>query len=283
MARAVWSRFARIRVTLSYAALLTIISLTLSKLYPALQDRVIWNTSTNLYNLGHGRVDTLLTSAFVADAGPEYEWVPGLVFLLAIGELLWLSKRLLVAMVLTHVGATLLVAAWLAFAVHAGRLPIDVATEADVGMSYCAVGVLGALTPAMPRPWRLAWTGWWLGVAIFAVVIETDFAYLGHLVALLLGIAVATRFGTPQPWTPAKLVLLILGATFGYLVLTNGVPLTVAAVAGLSGAVLGGVVTLLVALPRGPAQTNAAAEASIQSERHDSGGSSSSSPGISHS
>jgi hypothetical protein len=250
MVFALVSRLARLRVTLSYAVILTGVSVTLSKLDPALQNRVIDYASTNLHNLSRGHVETLVVSAFVADAGPEYEWVPGLVFLLAICELLWGSGRFLVTLALPHVGATLLVAGWLIVAVELGWLPLDVTSEADVGMSYCAVGVLGALAPAIPRPWRFPWIGWWLGVAIAVVVVEDDFAYLGHLVALLLGMVVATRFGTPQRWTPLKLVLLLLGATFGYLVLTNQVPQVVAAVGGLAGALLGAVIALVDTIRR---------------------------------
>jgi hypothetical protein len=248
--RASFALLARIRVTVIYAVILTAVSVALSRLDPGIQDRVIEGASTNLHNLARGHVDTLVTSALVADAGPEYQWVPGLVFLLAVGELLWGSGRLLVKLAVSHVGATLLVAAWLVVGVASGWLPTDVAVEADVGMSYCAVGVLGGLTPAIPRQWRLPWIGWWLGVAVTVVVIETDFAYLGHLVALLLGMVVATRFGRPRPWTPVTLVLLLLGATFGYLVLTNEVPQLVTAAAGLAGALLGAVVTIFGRLVR---------------------------------
>lgn len=280
------SRLNRVKVTIVYVTILTVVSLVLSRVDPEVQDGVIQSASTNLDNLGRGHVETLIVSAFVADAGPEYEWVPGLILLLAIGELLWGSRRFLITLAVCHVGATLLVAIWLVAAVHTGWLPAAVASEADVGMSYCAVGVLGALAPAIPRRWRLIWIGWWLGVAILAVVAETDFAYLGHVVSLVLGMAVAACFGAPRSWTPGKVVVLVLGATFGYLVLSNAVPQAAALVAGLAGAVLGGVVTLLAAVRRsrrGGDQTNLSADASTQSERHDSGGSSNNSPGVNHS
>jgi hypothetical protein len=294
MVTALLSRLAHFWVTLSYALSLAVISVALSRFDPALQNRVIEAASTNLDNLSRGHVDTLVTSAFIADAGPEWEWVPGLVFLLAIGELLWGSKRLAVTLIVGQIGATLLVAGWLVVAVDRGWLPVDVASEADVGMSYCVVGVLGALSPAIPRPWRLAWSGWWVGVAIYVVAVNTDFAYLGHLFALLIGMLAATRFGMPRPWTAVKLALLLLGSIFGYLVLCNDVPLAVAALAGCVGAMVGVVVTLLATAvesgrterasrAEGSDQTNCSAEASIQSERHDSGGSSSNSPGISQS
>lgn len=249
MAFGVLSRLARVRVTLTYAVILTVASMTLSRLEPAVQNRVVQDASTNLHNLGHGHLETLVVSAFVVDAGPEYQWVPGLVFLLGIGELLWRSGRLLVTLTVCHVGATLMIAAWLVAAVAHGWLPIDVASETDVGMSYGAIGVLGALTPAISRAWRLPWVGWWLGVATAVVIIDRDFAYLGHLVAFLLGMVSATRFGRPRPWTRSKLVLLILGASFGYLVLTSdGSSMPVATIAGLAGAVLGTVVMLLCSL-----------------------------------
>ncbi len=45
-------------------------------------------------------------------------------------------------------GATLLVAVGLTAAVTNGWLPVSVAKATDVGMSYGATAVLGALTPA---------------------------------------------------------------------------------------------------------------------------------------
>ncbi len=54
---------------------------------------MIQHASTNLHNLSHGHVGTLLGSAFVVDAGPVVSWLPGL------GELLWRSGRLMVAFV----------------------------------------------------------------------------------------------------------------------------------------------------------------------------------------
>ena len=71
---------------------------------------MIRHASTNLHNLSHGHLGTLLGSAFVVDAGPIYDWLPGLVCLLALAELLWRSARLVVAFAVGHVGATLLVA-----------------------------------------------------------------------------------------------------------------------------------------------------------------------------
>ena len=82
--------------------------------------------STNLHNLAHGHLSTLVGSAFV-EGGAVYAWLPGLVCLLALGELIWRSKGLLIAFTVGHIGATLLVAVGLIAAVKAGWVPVSVA------------------------------------------------------------------------------------------------------------------------------------------------------------
>ena len=163
---------ARIRVTVAYAVILTGVTTVLVALGPRVQNRVISHASTNLHNLSHGRLGTLFVSAFVIDAGPIYVWLPGLVCLLALAELLWRSGRLVVAFAVGHIGATLLVAVGLTAAVELGWLSTDVSRATDVGMSYGASAVLGALAAAMPWRWRPAWTGWWIAVA--AAVVDSQ-------------------------------------------------------------------------------------------------------------
>lgn len=232
------ARLARVRVTLAYAVVVTCVTVALYALGPQVQDRVIRHASTNLHNLSHGHLGTLLGSAFVIDAGPIYVWLPGLVCLLALAELLWRSGRLVVAFVTGHVGATLLVAVGLTAAVELGWLPLSVSRATDVGMSYGAAAVLGSLTAAIPRRWRPVWLGWWLAVGVAVVAVGRDFTDVGHAVALALGMLVATRFGRPALWTPARFAMLAVAAAFGYLVLAT-TDLLVATAAGLVGAVIG--------------------------------------------
>ncbi len=198
------ARLARIRVTVAYAVILTCVTVALYALGPRVQDRVISHASTNLHNLSHGHLGTLFVSAFVIDAGPIYVWLPGLVCLLALAELLWGSVRLVVAFAVGHVGATLLVAVGLTAAVELSWLPVSVTRATDVGMSYGASAVLGSLSAAIPRRWRPAWIGWWLAVAVAVVAVGRDFTDVGHAVALVLGMLVSTRFGRPHHWTPVR-------------------------------------------------------------------------------
>jgi hypothetical protein len=231
------ARLARVRVTVAYAVIVTSVTVALYALGPQVQDRVIRDVSTNLHNLGHGHIGTLLGSAFVIDAGPIYVWLPGLVCLLAVAELTYRSGLLLVTFAAGHIGATLLVAVGLTAAVELGWLPLSISRATDVGMSYGAAAVLGSLTAAIPRRWRPAWIGWFLAVGVAVVAVGRDFTDVGHVVALALGMLVATRFRRPQHWTPVRFVLLGVAAAFGYLVLAS-TDLLVATAAGLAGAVL---------------------------------------------
>jgi hypothetical protein len=232
-----FQRLLRVRATVAYAVIVTGVTTALLYLGPEIHDRVIRHASTNLHNLSHGRVGTLFASAFVVDAGPIYLWLPGLVCLMAIAELLWGSGRLTVAFALGHVGATVLVAVGLTAAVEWSWLPASVTRAVDVGMSYGAAAVLGSLTAAIPRHWRPAWTGWWLAAGIAVIVLGRDFTDVGHAVALVLGMVVSTRFGDAARWTLWRLALLAAGAAFGFLVLagTESGAYVVAA-SGLTGA-----------------------------------------------
>ena len=283
MLSAALTRLGRLRVTLIYAALLAAVAVALVDLGPAIQEKVIRHASTNLHNLEHGRIGTLIGSAFVNEAGPIYIWLPGLIALLALGELMWDSRRLVVAFVAGHIGATLIVAAGLAAAIAGGLLSRSVADAADVGMSYGAVAVLGTFTAAIPSPWRAAWAGWWLTVAIASTVLSGgEFTNIGHAIALVIGMVIGSRFSVAVDWTWIRYALLIVGAGFGYLMIAyNDLEANRVAAFGAVVAVIAWAASFLVTTRR--VQTNSSAEASIQSDSQVSGGLSNSSPGISHS
>ena len=148
------SGLSRVRITLGYAAVLIGVSAALVDLGPRARAHVIAQASTNLHNLAHGHLATLVDSAFVTESGPMYFWLPCLVCLLALAELIWRSGRLAIVFVTGHIGATLLVAIGLTAAIEFGWLPLSVSRASDVGVSYGAVAVLGALTAAIPQRWR---------------------------------------------------------------------------------------------------------------------------------
>ena len=245
----VFSRLLRVRMTLGYAAVLIGVSAALVDLGPRARAHVIAQASTNLHNLAHGHLATLLDSAFVTDAGPMYFWLPCLVCLLALAELIWASGRLALVFVTGHIGTTLLVAVGLTAAIKFGWLPMSVSRASDVGVSYGAVAVLGALTTALPRRWQPAWIGWWIPVGIAAAALGDDFTDFGHSIALLLGMLVSLRLGGPARWTPIRCALLGVSAVFGFFLLAHGAwSMWGAAAVG----VLGAVTAELIARSRKP-------------------------------
>ena len=124
---------ASVRVTAVYAVVLIAISENLAALGPRARGLIVSDLSTNLHNLAHGQLGTLVGSAFVSDGGDIYVWLPGLVCLLALGELIWRSSGLLTTFAVGHIGATLLVALWLVAAVEAQWLPASVTRATEWG------------------------------------------------------------------------------------------------------------------------------------------------------
>ena len=215
------SRLARVRFTVGYVAIAGVVSFAILSLDPRTRELVIQHASTNLHNLARGHLGTLLSSAFVVDAGPLYFWMPFLACLLALAELHLRSIRLMVAFVVGHIGATLVVVGALAAAVDFRWLPLSITRASDVGMSYGALAVLGALTAAIPRRWRPAWVGWWVFAATAAGVIGGDFTDAGHAIAVILGVLVSAQFRGPIHWTPVRFLMLAASSGFGFLILAH--------------------------------------------------------------
>jgi hypothetical protein len=216
------SPLSRVRMTLGYATVLIGVSAVLVDLGPRVRAHVIARASTNLHNLAHGHLGTLLGSAFVTDAGPMYFWLPCLVCLLALAELIWRSGRLAIVFITGHIGATLLVAVGLTAAIELHWLPMSVSRASDVGVSYGAVAVLGALTSAIPERWRPAWIGFWVPVGIIAAAMGDDFTDVGHSIALILGMLVSLFLHGPAHWTKVRTALLAVSAVFGFFLLVHG-------------------------------------------------------------
>ncbi|OBA77830.1 hypothetical protein A9W99_04800 [Mycobacterium sp. 1164966.3] len=217
----IFARLARVRFTVGYMAALVAVSTVILMVDPQTHDRIIQRASTNLHNLSHGHLSTLLNSALVVEAGPLYFWMPFLACLLALAELHLHTIRLMVAFVVGHIGATLVVVAALAAAVELGWMPWSITRTSDVGMSYGALAVLGALTATIPRRWRPAWVGWWISAGLTAGVAGGEFTNAGHAVALILGVLVASRFRRPVHWTWVRLLMLANASGFGFLMLAH--------------------------------------------------------------
>jgi hypothetical protein len=158
----------------------------------AFRTGLVQGASTNVVNLAHGRFATLLTSAFVLEGRACLLGLLALGGVLAIAELAWGGLVLAAVFVYGHVVATLLVFAGLVTGLSLHHLCESLASAADVGPSYGAVAVLGALltTPALAHAGR--WRAAAIVVALAGVLVDGTFTDVGHLLALLLGFAVGT-------------------------------------------------------------------------------------------
>jgi hypothetical protein len=149
--------------------------------------------STNVVNLAHGRVGTLVLSAFVLEGRGCLPALLALGVALGLAELAWGGLVLAGVFLYGHLVATLLVFAGLAAGLSLHRLCRAVASAADVGPSYGAVTVVGALLATSALPHARRWQAAAAAAALGAVLLDRTFTDAGHAVALLLGFAIGGR------------------------------------------------------------------------------------------
>ncbi|MFD0364233.1 rhomboid-like protein [Nocardia sp. GCM10030253] len=185
-----WRRL-RLPATFGYVGALIAVTAVFSVLSDSGQSKMVVHASTNLHNLLNGRVGTLFSSALViGDVAAAWVIIPLLGCLLALAELRFGAVHLVRVFLAGHIGATLLVAAGLWIAVEADWLPASIRWAQDVGVSYGAMALIGAIVVAVPYRWRIAWATVWFIVATEAVLISQTFTNVGHLLSFCIGSAV---------------------------------------------------------------------------------------------
>ena len=175
------------RATQTYACILLATTLLLSGANSRLDNAVLRSASTNLLQLRHHPLLVLVSSAFWTESGGMLGFA--LIALLVFAPLeAWAgSWRWLVVFVAGHVGATLVVAAGLAIAIHINLIGTSVSRSIDVGYSYaawCAAAFLVYRLPFMARWWAV---GAISAILVTSIVISGHYSTWGHLVAALIG------------------------------------------------------------------------------------------------
>jgi Rhomboid-like protein len=189
-ARVVFRHLGTLRVAPVYVGLVAAVRAAMClRAGAASRTAVVQANSTNVANLLHGRVYTLVTSAVLLEGRACLPALLALGIVLCIGELAWGHVGMVAVFLYGHIVATLLVFAGLAVGLSLHQLCQRVARIADVGPSYGAVAVLGALlvTRTLPHPAR-----WQLTAAVLALTVtllDGTFTDAGHLISLLLGFA----------------------------------------------------------------------------------------------
>ncbi|PWJ53552.1 hypothetical protein SAMN06264364_112126 [Quadrisphaera granulorum] len=187
-----WPRWAwGSELALAYSGLVVVVAVVLSQLAPAAHRAAVLAASTNLENLRHTPAAVLLLSAFVVQTRAEVLLLVPLVVVMTLCSR-WIGRSsTVVAALFGHVGATLLVATFLAAGVRRGFVSHSVVTAPDVGVSYALAGVAGLLAAVVPRWWRWVYVVGGLATLVVLISADTDFTNVGHLLAFTTGLGLA--------------------------------------------------------------------------------------------
>jgi hypothetical protein len=182
-----WS--SRLVVALGYVAGLLLATAVLNSRDDATRRAWVAWTSTNLTNLRHHPVPSLVTSAFVIEDGDPSGWA-----VLAAAGLVALAWRLGVWRTLAVVGAahvlgTLISEGVVAWRIHQGALPAAARDLVDVGPSYVVVAALVGAVAVGPWPARLVGAGGFavLAPSLFGGLTEFEVAAVGHVCSIVIG------------------------------------------------------------------------------------------------
>jgi Rhomboid-like protein len=202
--------------TVCYLAVLLASHLVVFHLLPEqARGRVLRGIGTNLSAMGWSAPLRLVASALVVDTSGGILNIALIVFFGIVVSLGRLEDRLGGARAFgifgaAHVLASLLVLTVVAAAIRTGRYPSEVAHELDYGVSYGALGAIGAMTWLVPRWVR----PFWAVAALFYPLTAADwygwlpdYSTVGHVLSAATGVGLgvlAVRYGRAPVGEPAQ-------------------------------------------------------------------------------
>jgi hypothetical protein len=175
--------------TCVWLGVLLVTTVVLHHVSPHAEQDFLRRRSTNLHELAEHPVRVLVVSALWTGGG---SWLPyaGLYAVFHASVEHWLgTPRWLAVVAAAHVVATLVSEGVLLWAIRQGLAPHTAADAVDIGVSYALAGAAGVLTYRMRGPWRHAYAAGVLGLAVGWLVTGRSFTDLGHLLAVLVGLA----------------------------------------------------------------------------------------------
>jgi hypothetical protein len=178
-------------VTSAYVAIVAVIAVVSQIEGDVFADRLARGTSTDLDNLASVPALVLPASAFVLEQPNQIVLLPLLALAMGAVERWRGSLAAAATFVAGHVGATLLVAAWLAAGIAFGWVAPSYSHAVDVGVSYGEAALWGLLVARVPRRWRFVYLGS-QGIALLTVLaIRHGFTDLGHVLGWAIGLSLA--------------------------------------------------------------------------------------------
>ncbi|GAA3051628.1 hypothetical protein GCM10020229_73890 [Kitasatospora albolonga] len=202
--QAVWRYVRAAPGTFTWLLLLACTSFVVARIDPANLDWFLGKRSTNIDQLRSHPVHALLASAIWTESAsfPFYFVIFNVFHVPAerwLGTLRWLAVALT-----AHVLATFISEGIVAWGVDAGRLPENMATTVDVGVSYALAGVEGVLTYRFAGRWRWVYGTGLLFFYLLPLITSHTFTDLGHFCSVLIGLSFY-RFARGRPvWDPVE-------------------------------------------------------------------------------
>lgn len=186
-------------VTSAYVGGVALVAGLMELLGPERADRLARSASTNLVQLRRAPVRVLPASAFVLEDRHQVLALPALALTMGTLERWHGGRAAAGTFAAGHVGATLIVAAGLAGGVTRGRIDPIHREAVDVGISYGAWALWGALTPTLDSRWRTVHVVGSTAMLVSALVGRRSFTDAGHLAAWGIGLAIGARLATRDP------------------------------------------------------------------------------------
>ncbi|MFI0357540.1 rhomboid-like protein [Actinomadura sp. 9N407] len=198
----------RVRGTAAYLALLLATHIAVFRLVsPATKDDILRAISTNLADMTWTAPLRLVGSALVADTSGT---ILDNILVIGLGIAVCLSAlerrlgtlRAFSIFATAHVLVTLIVLAVVAVATHTGRYPDEIRYELDYGVSFGALGAIGAVTYLLPKWLRIPWAA----IAVLYPLTAADwygllpdYSTLGHALSAATGVALSWRIVRSAP------------------------------------------------------------------------------------
>ena len=145
--------------------------------------------STNLRRLRTEPSRVLTTSLFWLDDRRWLPYVPAFVGVVAPAERRLRWWRWLLVGIAAHVIATYAGQTYLRQSIRTGRAPRRFVNARDVGVSYFLLGAAGSLSGYVQRPWQSRCQVMAVAALIANAAVRPTFTEVGHLTALILGLA----------------------------------------------------------------------------------------------
>jgi hypothetical protein len=190
-------------VTAAYVGSVALVAAVLELLGRETAQRVTRELSTDLVHLRKAPALVLPASAFVLEHPQQLIGLPALAFAMGSVER-WRGGRAAAGTFAAgHLGATAVVAAGLAGGISAGWVDPSYRESVDVGVSYGAWALWGALGMRVPprrRPWYVAGSALLLGAGAGGRLSYSD---VGHVVAWSIGLAAGRRWVSWDRSAPA--------------------------------------------------------------------------------